>query len=113
MAKKLSLTLDDEFIQYCKLNNVEDVEKLAKEVFKKGFTMLKYGDRPGMVSNEIIPVIPLGPPTGLEIIAKMNQETKPGKTIHPYRKGGYIPEKKNKPVTQEVKEDEKTDIYDE
>lgn len=113
MVKKPSLILDDEFIQYCKINNITDVEKLAMQVFQKGFTMLKYGDRPGMVSKEIIPVIPLGPPNGLEIIVKMNQETKPKKTIHPSRKGGYIPEKKNKPVTQEVKQDEKTDIYDE
>ena len=84
MAKKPSLTLDDEFIQYCKLNNIEDIEKLAKDVFKKGFTMLKYGDRPGMVSNEIIPVIPLGPPTGLETLHKI-----------------------------ETKSDKKTDLYDE
>jgi hypothetical protein len=109
MVKKPSLILDDEFIQYCKLNDIEDIEKLAKEIFKKGFTMLKYGDRPGMVSNEIIPVIPLGPPNGLEIIVKENKEDKPKRTIHPSRKGGYIPEKKNKPV----KQDEKTDIYGE
>jgi len=71
MAKKLSLILDNEFIQYCKLNDIEDIEKLAKEVFTKGFTMLKYGDRPGIVSNEIIPVIPLGPPTGLKTLHKI------------------------------------------
>lgn len=38
--------LDDEFIQYCKLNNIEDVEKYAKQVFDRGFTVIKYGDKP-------------------------------------------------------------------
>ena len=46
MKKKNSLILDDEFIQYCKLNNIEDIEKYAKEVFNKGFTLIKYGDPP-------------------------------------------------------------------
>ncbi len=44
--KKYSLTLDDEFIQYCKLNEIVDIEKYAKEVFIKGFTLVKYGDNP-------------------------------------------------------------------
>lgn len=35
--------MDDEFVQYCKLNNIEDMEKLAKETFNRGFTILKYG----------------------------------------------------------------------
>lgn len=42
----ISLILDDEFIQYCKLNNIEDIEKLAKETFNRGFTILKYGMTP-------------------------------------------------------------------
>lgn len=49
------LTLDDEFIQYCKLNNVEDVEKLARETFNRGFTILKYGATPsGAKIKEIV-----------------------------------------------------------
>ena len=44
--KNISLTLDNEFIQYCKLNNIEDVEKLARETFNRGFTILKYGATP-------------------------------------------------------------------
>jgi hypothetical protein len=28
------------------LNNVEDIEKLAKETFKRGFDLLKYGRIP-------------------------------------------------------------------
>jgi len=47
-----SLILDDEFFQYCELNNIEDVQKLARETFKKGFDLLKYGDIP---VNKLIP----------------------------------------------------------
>jgi hypothetical protein len=46
MKQKNTLILDDEFIQYCKLNGIDDVEKFAKEIFNKGFTLIKYGDRP-------------------------------------------------------------------
>lgn len=42
----ISLILDDEFIQYCTLNNIDDIEKLAKETFNRGFTILKYGITP-------------------------------------------------------------------
>ena len=45
MEKKFSLTLDKEFIEYCRINNIDDVEKLAKTTFKTGFDMLKYGDK--------------------------------------------------------------------
>jgi len=48
MEKKYSLTLDKEFIQYCKLNNIEDIESKANEVFKQGFTILKYGTIPNV-----------------------------------------------------------------
>lgn len=44
MEKNSYLILDNEFLQYCKLNNIEDVEKLAKETFQRGFTQLKYGN---------------------------------------------------------------------
>lgn len=46
MKQKNYLMLDDEFIQYCKLNNIEDIESFAKQVFNKGFTIIKYGDKP-------------------------------------------------------------------
>jgi hypothetical protein len=46
MKKKYTLTLDSEFIQYCELNNIKDVETFAKETFSRGFTLLKYGDTP-------------------------------------------------------------------
>lgn len=38
--------LDKEFLDYCKLNKIPDVEKLARETFNKGFTILKYGETP-------------------------------------------------------------------
>lgn len=56
MKKKYTLTLDDEFIQYCKLNNIEHVESLAKETFKRGFTILKYGETPMMNKPEPIKI---------------------------------------------------------
>jgi hypothetical protein len=63
MRKKFTLTLGDEFIQYCELNNINDVEKLAKEIFNKGFTILKYGDKP-IIKNEPTPTpIPTETPT--------------------------------------------------
>ena len=42
MDQKTSLILAKEFLDYCKLNNIEDVEGLAKKVFKQGFDLLKY-----------------------------------------------------------------------
>ena len=46
MKQKSSLILGKEFIQYCELNNIDDVEKLAKDTFNRGFTILKYGETP-------------------------------------------------------------------
>jgi hypothetical protein len=44
--ENISLTLNDEFLQYCELNNIEDIEKLANETFNRGFSILKYGATP-------------------------------------------------------------------
>ena len=46
MEKKHYLILDDEFIKFCQLNGITDIEKKAKEVFNQGFTTLKYGNTP-------------------------------------------------------------------
>jgi hypothetical protein len=46
MKLKKTLILDDEFIEFCKLNNIADVDKKAKETFSRGFTLLKYGEVP-------------------------------------------------------------------
>jgi len=78
-----SLILDDEFLQYCKLNNIEDVQKLARETFKRGFDILKYGDIPPIVlspssrkyqSDTIIPVIPMSSPTGIQEIIRIEKK---------------------------------------
>jgi hypothetical protein len=52
MKKKISLTLDNDFQQYCDLNNIENPEKLAKQVFNKGFSLLKYGETPNGFKSE-------------------------------------------------------------
>lgn len=55
MKKKLSLILDNEFIDYCELNNIDEPLKKAKETFKRGFTILKFGETPSAVKgNEVI-----------------------------------------------------------
>ena len=46
MKQKNNLILDNEFLQYCEINNIDNIEKLAKETFNRGFTILKYGETP-------------------------------------------------------------------
>lgn len=53
--EKRYLTLDSEFIKYCELNKVENPEKLANEIFQRGFSIIKYGETPkGFKSQEKI-----------------------------------------------------------
>lgn len=52
MKKKNSLILDDEFIQYCELNKIDNIEKLAKETFNRGFSILKYGETPKVAKGK-------------------------------------------------------------
>jgi len=54
--KNYSLILDDEFIIFCELNNIDDIEKKAQEVFKNGFTMLKYGKLKIAEKKEVIEI---------------------------------------------------------
>lgn len=109
MKQKYSLILDDEFIQYCKLNGIEDIEKEAKAVFKKGFDIAKYGVTPtktSMVSNEIIPVTPLSEPNGLEILGYRPPKEEAGER-RPKNKDIVIAEQQ--PSTKPIKKD----LYDE
>jgi hypothetical protein len=46
MEKKYSLTLDKEFVQFCQLNGILEVEKLAGELLQKAFTEYKFGRTP-------------------------------------------------------------------
>jgi hypothetical protein len=50
--QKSSLTLDNEFLKYCEINNITDPEKLAKEIFQKGFTIVKYGEIPNGLKGQ-------------------------------------------------------------
>jgi vacuolar-type H+-ATPase subunit I/STV1 len=59
--EKHFLTLDKEFIKYCELNDITDIENLATEVFNKGFLLVKYGEtpkgfnsKPTIVEKEVI-----------------------------------------------------------
>jgi DNA helicase-2/ATP-dependent DNA helicase PcrA len=57
MKPKSTLILDNEFIQYCELNKIKDIDKLSKETFNRGFSLLKYGETPtGNHTKEIIEV---------------------------------------------------------
>jgi hypothetical protein len=88
----ISLILDEEFLKYCEINNIEDIEKLAKETFKKGFDLLKYGEIPiksanVMVENrypkandpikkeepEIVEAIPMKSSDGTEVFSKIGK----------------------------------------
>ena len=93
MEKKISLILDKEYIEYCRINNIEDVEGLAKKIFQKGFTEMKYGK---------VPVINLKTETKLV-------ESKVIKTDFP-----IIPEEMKKESEKDlIKELNKNDLYDE
>lgn len=57
MKPKSTLILDNEFIQYCELNKIINVDKLAQETFNRGFSLLKYGETPnGNRVKEIVEV---------------------------------------------------------
>jgi regulator of RNase E activity RraB len=53
MKKKNSLILDDEFIKYCEINGIDNIEKLAKDTFNRGFTLLKYGEVPMGIKDKV------------------------------------------------------------
>jgi hypothetical protein len=57
MKPKITLILDNEFIQYCELNKIINIDKLAQETFNRGFSLLKYGEVPnGNRVKEIVEV---------------------------------------------------------
>jgi hypothetical protein len=57
MKPKSTLILDSEFIQYCELNKIVNVDKLAQETFNRGFSLLKYGETPtGNRTKEIVEI---------------------------------------------------------
>jgi hypothetical protein len=57
MKPKSTLILDNEFIQYCELNKITNIDKTAKDTFNRGFSLLKYGETPfGDRVREVIEV---------------------------------------------------------
>lgn len=102
MKKKNYLTLDNEFLEYCKLNNIEEVEKFAKKVFDQGFTIIKHGEKPKLNQREEI--INKWKDSGLLEDVKLMEETSPIiqlMTPNPIQKIEESPIKKQ------------TDLYDE
>lgn len=57
MKKSSSLTLDNDFIKYCELNNITDIDTLAKKIFQRGFTIEKYGETPSLAKSKEVQVI--------------------------------------------------------
>lgn len=60
MKKKHSLILGSEFLLYCEINGIENIDKIAKETFERGFSLLKYGETPtgnSTVKEKIVEVI--------------------------------------------------------
>lgn len=88
MKKKNYLILDEEFIQYCQLNQIDDVEKYAKDVFKKGFTLIKYGEFPEILGK------PVPPPTKLLY-----------EGIHPDKQNIVLPSKTEVKLKKSTKEE--------
>lgn len=43
---KYYLTLDNEFIQFCQLNGIDDIEGYANKLFNEKFTSIKYPTNP-------------------------------------------------------------------
>lgn len=46
MEKKYSLTLDNDIIKYCQLNNIEDIDSFLNKIIKNGYYIEKYGNSP-------------------------------------------------------------------
>lgn len=42
MKKKNYLILNDDFIQFCKLNKIDDIEGYASKIFNEAFVRVKY-----------------------------------------------------------------------
>ena len=42
----INTKLYDEIVEYCKLNDIEDVELFVNKLLQKGFNVEKYGNKP-------------------------------------------------------------------
>jgi len=50
--------LNDEIIDYCQINNIDDIDKFKIKLIRQGFTVIKYGSSPiqGNVIEKIVEV---------------------------------------------------------
>ena len=71
MKPKSMLILDNEFIQYCELNKIVNVDKLARETFNRGFSLLKYGEVPN--SNRVREVVEVTKEVIKEVIVEVEK----------------------------------------
>jgi hypothetical protein len=44
--------LFDEINEYCKVNNIENVQKFIEKLVRKSFTIEKFGEKPSIVVTE-------------------------------------------------------------
>jgi hypothetical protein len=103
MKKKYTLILDDEFIQYCQLNKIDNIDEFAKKTFNKGFTSLKYGDTPPFIKPTIEPT---------KVVVEKTPEVNPErKKIEEIKKDLKKVQMQNKPET--VKNKSSEILYDE
>ena len=68
MKPKNTLILDNEFTQYCELNNITNIEKQAQETFNRGFSLLKYGETPS--GNKVTEYVEVPKETIKEVIVE-------------------------------------------
>jgi hypothetical protein len=94
--------LDNEFIQYCELNKIINVDKLAQETFNRGFSLLKYGEVPN--SNRVREVVEVEKEVIKEIIVEVEKIVEvPIEVIKEVIKEVIVEKKgKTKTVTKEV-----------
>jgi hypothetical protein len=71
MKPKSTLILDNEFIQYCELNKIINVDKLAQETFNRGFSLLKYGEVPN--GNRVKEIVEIEKEVIKEIIVEVEK----------------------------------------
>ena len=71
MKPKSTLILDNEFIQYCELNKIVNIDKLAQETFNRGFSLLKYGEVPN--SNRVREVVEVTKEVIKEVIVEVEK----------------------------------------
>lgn len=99
--------IQDEIQYYCKINNIEDIDKFLVKIIRDGFNIAKYGNGPTNIviapKEEIeIKPISLNVPDSLKNIIENNKTEEVEKKILDIVK-----------VPKELIENKKKDLYDE